>query len=409
MLDDIFNDMSFFLTINIDLYKNVDYISNGFSDFILDIMLSKTYTNNLAVRNNFIKIIFELIKSKKDVDECINKYANALIVLHNDIHQSSQPLQQQLQQKFSIYTYFYNSMGLNIKFDKIMANVMLNNLSLTKKLIHSVLMDLSTVNDIMNGSYKQIDELRKNNNNNRRDRSIRELEHEIADIMMFYLGILKFMYNIIIIVSTEATVFELLLSNEIFSSLVTVINQNVNRIIITMRFKANMNLTLYKEAKVNIKEYVNYILDVLNIIIRKNDMMDFVRDHIFKIENYDKLQSHVKGKKYGEIFERLRSNMIKLTSGEDDEDIEYPDEFLDPITYSPISEPCLIPSMNGFDDLYFDKSTIMKQLLIREENPYTRKHLTLEEFEKYNELEEIKLKNNIFMNRVNDYKKNIKK
>ena len=86
---------------------------------------------------------------------------------------------------------------------------------------------------------------------------------------------------------------------------------------------------------------------------------------------------------------------------------ELSDEFLDPITCLPIIEPILLPDMKSVgDDIFFDKSTILKHLLIKEENPYTRESLTKEQLLEYNSRPDIVEK---IENYKNKYKSNIYK
>jgi hypothetical protein len=144
-------------------------------------------------------------------------------------------------------------------------------------------------------------------------------------------------------------------------------------------------------------------MTTLMIIDRHNDFKGIINDLIFSIANYEKLQEFVNNTQYDEIFEKLYCNE------EEGEDEDWPDEFLDPITCTKIKEPCLLPGMSGsgFDELYFERSTILKQLLVKSENPYTRAELTQEEFEKYNDLEEVKQKINLFKEKMLNYKHSI--
>ena len=160
-----------------------------------------------------------------------------------------------------------------------------------------------------------------------------------------------------------------------------------------------MNFRHFKDIDININTFTTNIMTILLIVSKNSEMTEFIHDHIFNIDNYDKLQQYTKNIQYDEIF-------IKLHNDNDDEcdNIEYPDNFYDPITCTKIKEPCLIPGMTGFDDLYFDRSTILKQLLVKNENPYTRAPLTQEEFESYNNLEDIQIKNKLFKEKMSNYK-----
>lgn len=60
--------------------------------------------------------------------------------------------------------------------------------------------------------------------------------------------------------------------------------------------------------------------------------------------------------------------------------IEYPDEFLDPITCFPIEDPIKIPNIA----LFFDKKNILTHVYEKSENPYTREKLTIGQLNEYN-------------------------
>jgi len=66
-------------------------------------------------------------------------------------------------------------------------------------------------------------------------------------------------------------------------------------------------------------------------------------------------------------------------------DIEYTDEFLDPLTCNVITNPVKIPDINEI----FDKTSILTHIHTTSKNPYTRDVLTIDMLNKYNETEEI--------------------
>jgi len=80
---------------------------------------------------------------------------------------------------------------------------------------------------------------------------------------------------------------------------------------------------------------------------------------------------------------------------------DVPDEFLDPLTYFPIDDPVILPFENNGGDtetIFMEKSTLIKHLLNKEENPFTRSRLTIEELELYNKKEDS-------LTKIENYKK----
>lgn len=111
------------------------------------------------------------------------------------------------------------------------------------------------------------------------------------------------------------------------------------------------------------------------------------------------------------LNESLKSSLnnyleqIKDNKYDDDED-SLPEQFIDPLSCSKIKQPVMIPDTN----LIFDKSTIMTCLRGDEKNPYNRRTLTIEDFEKYNETEQVKQKIRKFTEDLESYKnKRVKK
>jgi hypothetical protein len=72
--------------------------------------------------------------------------------------------------------------------------------------------------------------------------------------------------------------------------------------------------------------------------------------------------------------------------------IDYPPEFIDPMTCKPIKTPVMIPNTNEI----FERTSIVMQIYSQGTNPYTREPLTLEILEKYNQEEEVIKKINKF-------------
>ena len=84
------------------------------------------------------------------------------------------------------------------------------------------------------------------------------------------------------------------------------------------------------------------------------------------------------------------------------QEIELPDEFCDPLMASEIVEPVLLPGT----DTIMDKSVISRHLLTDQHNPFNRENLTIDELEQYNSKDDIKEKLKEFNVKKNEWKKN---
>ncbi len=156
----------------------------------------------------------------------------------------------------------------------------------------------------------------------------------------------------------------------------------------------------------------------MNILFdNKFDYRTFINDHNFNIDHYLKFYKIYYTYTYNtstcdpndfnmfELLQLLKYNKTndELKEKELEKTVTIPDEFYDPISCILIHEPCLLPNMTGCDDTFFDKNTILKYLLIKQENPYTRAVLTTQEFIDFNETEHTRQKIAEFKERLDKY------
>ena len=79
---------------------------------------------------------------------------------------------------------------------------------------------------------------------------------------------------------------------------------------------------------------------------------------------------------------------------------DYPPQYTDNLLLIPIRDPVMLPDMDDF----FEKSSILSQLMQNKMNPYNRQPLTIEELDSYNESPEIKEKISKFTDELNKWK-----
>ena len=133
---------------------------------------------------------------------------------------------------------------------------------------------------------------------------------------------------------------------------------------------------LNKDFKESIHETKNIILDALPYIKFRNE------------EQYIKTE--------------LKEN---LESKKDEVDENVPDEFLDPLIYTFIKNPVMIPHV----DMIFDRTSIMSQIYHEKINPYTRELLDENILNTYNLSPDVICKVEEFNMKLNQWKtQNIK-
>ena len=100
------------------------------------------------------------------------------------------------------------------------------------------------------------------------------------------------------------------------------------------------------------------------------------------------------------IVTEIKNYYLKL---KDEEDVEIPEEFCDPIMSTLIENPIILPNT----DIFMDKDIITRHLLSDEHNPFNREKLTIEMLEEWNKKDEIMAKINEFNHRLSDWKSKI--
>ena len=103
---------------------------------------------------------------------------------------------------------------------------------------------------------------------------------------------------------------------------------------------------------------------------------------------------------YTENKDKLEEINKKIINNKNN--INYPDEFCDPLLRTPITEPCLLPESN----IYIDKNSIIPHLLIDHTDPFNRSKLTLKMLEDYNNKPEVIKKIDIFKKKKKDWEDN---
>lgn len=135
-------------------------------------------------------------------------------------------------------------------------------------------------------------------------------------------------------------------------------------------------------------------LKLFTILMNKKNFTEIIVD--FELKNFKKILKINYIKKYDTI-EEIKNLIDKSFKNE----IELPEEFLDPLIFIKILDPIMIPNV----DLIFDKSSIMSQINLEKINPYTREKLDVDILNEYNKKEEVKKKVEEFNKKLADFKK----
>lgn len=366
-----------------DFVKLLLHMSNNNSSnsdvlvFAINIIKTKDYTSNIDTRLEFTKYVAKTLYKLNDYQDLVlTSYSSALLVIHNDLHSAHIRSDYKFFGKLKIYSFidqFY--LGSNLHF----INSMIDDLNASKKFVNTILMDISEYNDSFDEFYEKI---KNSENEDEKNKNIETIKH----IIQYNIQMLEFIDRLVNKMLEKPQLISMIKSPEISSTLSTILDFNI--VNLTTKIENNQYITI--DEKDTLMRLIGGIFTTLIII--EYDFDDIINNYNFDIKYYEKFNKY-SPYNISKLIEILRKSVLDK-DGEDDSYEECPDEFLDPITYSLIDEPCLLPGMVGFSEetIYFDKSTILRQLLIKDENPYNRQPLTIETFEEFNKKSDIKQK-----------------
>ena len=109
--------------------------------------------------------------------------------------------------------------------------------------------------------------------------------------------------------------------------------------------------------------------------------------------------NHLLTEKDYKLLEKMAEDIEVKFLSQEERDI--PDEFCDPLMASEITNPVLLPGT----ETIMDKSVISRHLLTDLHNPFNRENLTMDELEKYNNQDNVKLKIEEFNKKKQDWEK----
>ena len=176
----------------------------------------------------------------------------------------------------------------------------------------------------------------------------------------------------------------------------------VNLSIELFNYFSKGNNVIYEIFELNMEalEIMQSTFKLINLIKNNESFIKEIKSNISILDTMiyrTKLSPNIKE----DLQEYIKNYNYKENIDEED----YPSEYMDPLISCPIQEPVMLPNVH---DMFFDKNSIISQLFHNKKNPYTNEPLSLNDFYKFNNLEEIKNKNNELKNKILDWKKNKK-
>jgi hypothetical protein len=365
-----------------------------------DCMLDSMYTSSVDIRYECAKTACSLLtpKSKKHAP----KIVRGLIRLHNDIHNSNTPFATKTLNKIDIYEMIKGSViTSNLNIDGVTKLFTTDKNGI--KLLNTLITDMLDLSDEMRNCYDSWVEVQDS----------REDDDDGQDAYVKY-GNYYSDYITHITICTDFLVYfsvacrSLLLDIGVVSSFAKLLNICHQMILQMDDYKSDRGIKkrINKDIMTDVFAYKLKLLALLAIIYEHNP--EFISSYLIQQElcfDYDMYNDIYTSIELDSIENGITPQILELMkkSMTDKEPVDLPAEFLDPITYLPIDDPVMLPDLT---DLFIDKSVIKKQLLLKEENPFTGTKLTDEELDDYNKLPQIVKKIDDFKCRLAAWKKN---
>jgi hypothetical protein len=377
-IDDILDDLSYFIINNKDYQGTTGLrISKELLPLSLNIIGNKYMTGNPDIRYRFLQVIECIISEERSV--LISELFVSVIRLHNDLKNYNSSNMSKINKRYHIYELIINNIlnpSSNQDSKRFINSYFKENPNLGMEFVNIMLNDINFFNnDILDELEAKIES---------QPRIFNEYVAMLMGALSQYCQTIKILFHFL---DVEQFIM-LLTKNELLMTLCVIINRTVNRLIKSYNCKFK-----YKEnADMNtlINNVLYYISDIcIGVDKYSNKFIETlaIESLTFDIELFKKLKVIFKDKEkywYNDLNNFIDSCIGTIEEHEEVDELEYPDEFVDPITYSPIKDPILLPNMKGFENMYFERSTIIKHILNSSQNPYTREPLTIKEVDEYN-------------------------
>jgi U-box domain len=247
-----------------------------------------------------------------------------------------------------------------------------------------------TIYKIIDNSYSLFDRF----DNDLYDR-IKTSVYDLMQYIAYYEKIIELSTFSLLIYKT---IYERKIINKTYKEIENKYLHFIGRLISNIKMKQGNKFQLDPKK---IHNHNNLVQLCFNIISEK---IDEKSESIIEIKDIIlKYMPHINNDVINEETKKMIEE--KINNDFTEEEIEYPDEFLDALICKPITCPVMIPNVN---DQIFEKSSIVTQIYNQGINPYTREPLTVEILEKYNSEKEIKNQLDSFINKKNKWLKEYK-
>lgn len=381
--DEILNSIYYYFD-NMIYELNTTIFNKSIYSFF-ECIINGTYTNNPHIRYQYTTLLLLMDRS---IDNLFDKSIINIMKYYNEVDYNNwTPLNTSIKHTVSLIDTLlkYNTISnytYNIK-NELERTFIFKICSAGISSINEIEGTINKINELI--KEQRINDLNKNTIYKSIIKSASKyiypyiIENHIIIKLMDYINCIKYMPNDLL--------------NEIIS-------YYTNGIKITNNIHYKKIKEHYNTINININQIFT---DLLIKIFENNQENDHIKEYLYNIYNINYPESMNLSKLIEDI--PYLYTIIQEYTEKTQNEIEYPDDFLDPILCIKITNPIMIPEVKSI----FDRSSIITHLYTSKTNPFTRKPLSEDEVNKYNELDEIKEQIIEFKEKLIEFERNYKK
>lgn len=331
--------------------------------FIMNVVSGK-YKTNFPTRYEFCNVLL-LLKPSDDIPSDI--IINSLINYTNEVDLDELVVYKtKIIHQTMLIEYMFRSIVKSRHVFKIDEH--------TQKFIMKLTNNMVNISNNMNDSICEITSMYQESSNIEKERIEKSFEECFSNDHMYIHGVINDIFKVIFRSQTSS------------DKISTEISRIILRLIISL-FK-NYTSPIIDKHKLVDGSITNELEFIVQLLKYDNKLIADITPHVELLDKVSKKDKHKS------VITKILSFIKEKDEAQNDieNNINFPDEFLDGITYEPVTEPVLIPYIETF----FNKSTIITHLLNDQTNPLTREVMTFESFENHNKKPEIMEKINKF-------------
>ena len=397
-----------------DVDENTTCEINNVINFGLNILNSnKKYTSNLQIKLDIMRLFTTHAKEFTDIvfdrNELMSELIYSLICISNNINDSTMMLLEKYTAKYKINGYLDKFINISspIMPVEILSKKIYGDIFILQKMLNNNNIDIQSIVDISKNIFTKCDmkKLQNLNEGSEEYEYIMDNLTSVRNLFDIMYGCINTVDLILHIVIPNTNIYSIIDSKPILKTIIVTISM-VMDLINYIHFDIEIiDVLTGLLGDITMDAFIDKLFNVITLlttIVKYQKLGSLMNELKFDMDNYKSTIKHFPDKTQDNIIDQLERSFKEYKTIT----AIIPDEFIDPISCDIIDDPVLLPNMVGFDsgDLFIDKSIIMKQLLSKEENPFNRQKLTMNELNEFNKRPEILEKIMILKNKIDKWK-----